>query len=46
MIETARQALAAELKPIDDVRSTADYRARVAANLLTEFLHGLSSAKS
>jgi CO/xanthine dehydrogenase FAD-binding subunit len=38
MIETARQALAAELKPIDDVRSTAGYRARVAANLLEEFL--------
>lgn len=41
LIETARQTLVAELKPIDDVRSTADYRARVAANLLEEFLRNL-----
>lgn len=45
-IETARQALAAELNPIDDVRSTADYRTRVAANLLAEFLHRLSRVTS
>jgi CO/xanthine dehydrogenase FAD-binding subunit len=34
----ASAALAAELKPIDDVRSTAEYRNQVAANLLKEFL--------
>lgn len=34
----ARQALMSEARPIDDIRSTADYRARVAANLLDEFL--------
>ncbi len=34
----ARHALFAEVKPIDDIRSTAEYRRRVAANLLDEFL--------
>jgi CO/xanthine dehydrogenase FAD-binding subunit len=37
-IQSARQALLAEVKPIDDIRSTAEYRGRVAANLLEEFL--------
>lgn len=37
-IQTARQALLAEVKPIDDIRSTAEYRRRVAVNLLNEFL--------
>jgi len=41
-INEARAALAAELQPIDDVRSTAAYRARVAANLLEEFLRSLA----
>ena len=41
-INDARKALLADLKPIDDVRSTAEYRAQVAANLLEEFLHNLS----
>lgn len=36
-IQTARTELLNELKPIDDIRSTADYRSRVAANLLEEF---------
>lgn len=39
-IETARAAIAAEISPIDDVRSTARYRARIAQNLLEEFLQG------
>jgi xanthine dehydrogenase iron-sulfur cluster and FAD-binding subunit A len=30
--------LLSEAKPIDDIRSTAQYRMRVAANLLEEFL--------
>jgi xanthine dehydrogenase small subunit len=33
----ARRALLAEISPIDDVRSTGEYRAAVAANLLTSF---------
>jgi CO/xanthine dehydrogenase FAD-binding subunit len=33
-IEEAQRALAAEIAPIDDIRSTAEYRRRVAANLL------------
>jgi len=37
-IHTARRALLAEVRPIDDIRSTAEYRRRVAANLLEEFL--------
>jgi len=37
----ARAALLAEVRPIDDLRSTARYRAAVAANLLEEFLRSL-----
>ena len=36
-IETAQQTLAREITPIDDIRSTADYRQRVSANLLAQF---------
>ncbi|MBL8207355.1 MAG: xanthine dehydrogenase family protein subunit M [Blastocatellia bacterium] len=41
-INAARVALTNEIAPIDDVRSTAAYRLRVAANLLEDFLlnHG------
>jgi CO/xanthine dehydrogenase FAD-binding subunit len=37
-IAAAAQVLASEIAPIDDIRSTARYRARVAVNLLREFL--------
>jgi CO/xanthine dehydrogenase FAD-binding subunit len=37
-IQSARAALLFEAKPIDDIRSTAEYRIHVAANLLEEFL--------
>jgi len=37
-IADAERALLAEIAPIDDIRSTARYRARVAGNLLREFL--------
>jgi CO/xanthine dehydrogenase FAD-binding subunit len=37
-VTAAVNALADEIAPIDDLRSTARYRARVAANLLREFL--------
>ncbi|MCI0390648.1 MAG: xanthine dehydrogenase family protein subunit M [Acidobacteria bacterium] len=40
-IKEARAELAGELSPIDDMRSTADYRLQVAANLLEEFLYKL-----
>jgi xanthine dehydrogenase small subunit len=36
-IDHAREALLAEIAPIDDIRSTAAYRATVAGNLLEEF---------
>lgn len=38
----ARSALLAEAQPIDDIRSTAEYRKCVGANLLEEFLLDLS----
>jgi CO/xanthine dehydrogenase FAD-binding subunit len=37
-IAAARAAVLTEVRPIDDIRSTAQYRATVAANLLEEFL--------
>lgn len=36
-IGEAQEALRAEIRPIDDVRSTAEYRLRVAANLLGQW---------
>ena len=43
-IAAARVSLASEITPIDDMRSSARYRARVAQNLLEEFL--LSAARA
>jgi len=43
-IQAARRALLDEVAPIDDIRSTAEYRKQVAANLLEEFLVGLQDA--
>jgi len=40
----ASQAAAAEIRPIDDIRSTARYRAAVARNLVAEFLERLSAS--
>jgi CO/xanthine dehydrogenase FAD-binding subunit len=37
-VDRAAAALASDISPIDDIRSTATYRARVAANLLRDFL--------
>ena len=45
-IRAARTTLLSEVRPIDDIRSTADYRKQVAANLLEEFLHELSSGEA
>jgi xanthine dehydrogenase small subunit len=36
-IADAQAALLTEISPIDDIRSTREYRAHVAANLLAEF---------
>jgi CO/xanthine dehydrogenase FAD-binding subunit len=41
VIAAARAAILTEARPIDDIRSTARYRATVAANLLEEFLRTL-----
>ena len=43
-INAARAELSKEIVPIDDVRSTATYRLRVAANVLEDFLLKLKSA--
>lgn len=40
-IAAARATILIEAHPIDDIRSTAKYRATIAANLLEEFLHTL-----
>ncbi|HEX8336161.1 MAG TPA: xanthine dehydrogenase family protein subunit M [Pyrinomonadaceae bacterium] len=42
----AAEELGREVTPIDDVRSTARYRTRVAQNLLREFLSGLQTRPS
>ncbi|MGB8508606.1 MAG: xanthine dehydrogenase family protein subunit M [Pyrinomonadaceae bacterium] len=43
LFNAARAELTREIAPIDDVRSTADYRRRVTMNLLGEFLTRLSA---
>jgi CO/xanthine dehydrogenase FAD-binding subunit len=41
-IATAVQALSTDIAPIDDIRSTRDYRLRVAGNLLRDYLRSLA----
>jgi CO/xanthine dehydrogenase FAD-binding subunit len=41
----AQAALKREIAPIDDVRSTADYRREVSANLLADFWHTTSARR-
>ncbi len=41
-LNAARAALTSDISPIDDLRSTRDYRLRVALNLLTDFLANLA----
>jgi len=43
MLHLARQTAVAEIKPIDDIRSTARYRAAVAGNLVVQFLNQLNA---
>ena len=41
VIEQAKAKIATEISPISDIRSTRDYRRRITANLLGEFLEPL-----
>ena len=43
LLHAAKQVLAKEISPIDDMRSTAAYRLRIAQNLLGEFFEQLST---
>ncbi len=43
LLETVRKSVAKEISPIDDIRSTARYRAAVAGNLVGEFLEKLAA---
>ena len=38
LIATARQAILGDISPIDDIRSTFEYRTHVSANLVEDFL--------
>ena len=44
IVRLARNTVIAEIKPIDDIRSTAKYRSAVAGNLVAEFLNLLAGA--
>jgi putative cofactor-binding repeat protein len=43
LINAARKSVAKEIRPIDDIRSTARYRSVVAGNLVAEFLEKLAA---
>ena len=45
-LAAARSALKAEIAPIDDLRSTRDYRLKVSLNLLEDFLHQVAGPGS
>jgi len=45
LLEVAGEVVAKEIQPIDDIRSTANYRTMVLQNLLGEFLRGLPGAR-
>jgi xanthine dehydrogenase iron-sulfur cluster and FAD-binding subunit A len=42
-LEEAQRVLQSEIQPIDDLRSTASYRRRVAASLLADFWSATSA---
>lgn len=42
LIEQAVQVMQQEIRPIDDVRSTGEYRMQVVCNILKDFLNGLA----
>jgi len=41
LISHAREIITQEIKPIDDIRSSSQYRSLVTQNLLSEFLGSL-----
>jgi CO/xanthine dehydrogenase FAD-binding subunit len=41
LVQLAKTMAGAAIQPIDDIRSTANYRAAVAGNLIAEFLEQL-----
>jgi xanthine dehydrogenase iron-sulfur cluster and FAD-binding subunit A len=43
LLKAAQETLGREVSPIDDMRSTAVYRRRVAQNLLAEFFEVVAS---
>jgi OHCU decarboxylase len=43
-VQVARKVAIAEIRPIDDIRSTSAYRSAVLANLIVEFLEKLSAS--
>jgi CO/xanthine dehydrogenase FAD-binding subunit len=43
IVQGAREVLAHEIAPIDDMRSTARYRLRIAQNLLTQFCESIAA---
>ncbi len=45
LVNGAQAEIRNEVTPIDDIRSTAEYRSRVTANVLEEFLQGLMSPR-
>src|SRR6267378_6028246 len=46
LILKARETARGEIRPIDDIRSTAAYRAQVTGNLVAEFLEGLEIGRA
>jgi CO/xanthine dehydrogenase FAD-binding subunit len=45
LLALAKRTAITELRPIDDIRSTARYRSAVVGNLVTEFLQKLGSSE-
>ncbi len=46
LIDAAKKSVVKEIQPIDDIRSTARYRAAVAGNLVAEFLEKLAAERA
>src|SRR5712664_1763524 len=46
IIDAARKSVTKEIRPIDDIRSTARYRSAVAGNLVAEFLEKLAASET
>lgn len=46
LIQAARRSAISEVRPIDDIRSTAAYRSAVLGNLVAEFLQKLAASES